>query len=130
MIEAFLLSIRSRQCSHDRVQFDSAEEAMHVLTCNLAECAASLPLEAQPSGQEECVCAPAPLQSKSWEQPVWGLGRGSGAALEARVCPWYEKLPVKSLCHIADRFDDHHCLTSEDCGIDAGRPVAVRLSGA
>ena len=61
-----------------------------------------------------------PINNGSWEQPAWGAGIGSGAALEARVCPWYDRLPVKSLCHIPDRHEDHHCLVPADCGIDAG----------
>ena len=96
-----------------------------ILPCDSAKhispnSADSLHSAAPAPAQEEFAQAPFPLNNASWEQPAWGQGKDFGAALEARVCPWYDRQPVRSLCHIADRFDDHHCLTSEDCGIDAG----------
>lgn len=59
-------------------------------------------------------------RNRSRDQSAWAPANGPAAALNARVCPWYQRVAIGSLCHVPDTYGDHHCLTSEDCGIDAG----------
>lgn len=61
----------------------------------------------------------------NWTSIKIGRQKNQASAMSMQVCPanllnpGHDGQKIESVCHVPDTWDDHRCLTDDDCGIDS-----------